>query len=77
MIGLAGVDTLLDVPQGVEVTERWQGDRRLLFVLNHSAQAQEINLNADYSDLLSGEASLRGAVQIGAREVLILDEAHQ
>jgi hypothetical protein len=26
---------VLAVPDGIEVTERWQGARRILFVLNH------------------------------------------
>ncbi len=68
---------LPSLPEGVEVTERWQGDRRLLFVLNHSAQAHEIHLDGNYTNLLNGAASLRGPVQVGARDVLILGEAIQ
>jgi beta-galactosidase len=36
LLDLAGVQPLLTAPEGVEVTERWQGDQRLLFVLNHT-----------------------------------------
>ncbi len=70
----AGVSALLDAPEGVEVTERWQGDQRLLFVLNHTTQEQTVNFPRPYTNLLNG-ASIRGSVRIAAREVLLLSEA--
>jgi beta-galactosidase len=70
----AGIDPLLEAPPGVEVTERRQGDRRLLFVLNHSTEEQSVELPRPYTDLLTG-ASLSGEVQLGALEVLLLSEA--
>jgi len=69
--GLAGVEPLLETPTGVEVTERWQGERRLLFVLNHLEQQQKIELNMRYTNLLDGKA-LFGEVQIEPHGVLIL-----
>jgi beta-galactosidase len=69
--GLAGVEPLLETPSGVEVTERWQGERRLLFVLNHLDQQQKIELNMSYTNLLDGKALL-GEVQIEPRGILIL-----
>jgi beta-galactosidase len=74
LLGLAGVEPVLPAPEGVEVTERWQGASRLLFVLNHTGQAQEVDLNGHYVDILSGSAS-EGTVTIAPREVLVLLEA--
>ena len=43
----------LPTPPGVELTERWQGDQRLLFLLNHTNETQEVPLTAAYLELLS------------------------
>jgi len=71
LLGLAGVEPVLAAPEGVEVTERWQGASRLLFVLNHTGQAQEVDLNGHTVDILSGSA-FEGKVTIAPREVLVL-----
>jgi beta-galactosidase len=71
LLGLPGVEPVLDAPEGVEVTERWQGASRLLFVLNHTEQAQEVDLNRRYVDLLSGSA-FEGTIAIAPRDVLAL-----
>ena len=71
LLDLVKVQPLLAVPEGVEVTERWQGDQRLLFVLNHSRQAQMVSLPGHYTNLLDG-AALEGAVSLAAGEVWVL-----
>ena len=73
VLDLAGIEPLLSTPAGIEVTTRWQGNKRLLFVLNHSSEDQEIYLNTPYFDLLSGK-DLKGKLIISPREVLILTE---
>ena len=70
----AGVQPALAAPRGVEVTERWRGNDRLLFLLNHTGQAQELELDRRYVDLLSG-SSVAGPVTIAPREVLVLRDA--
>ncbi|HSV84937.1 MAG TPA: beta-galactosidase [Levilinea sp.] len=70
----AGVHLLLKTPPGVEVTARYQGDSRLLFVLNHTAETQTITLDAGYRNLLDG-AVLRGERELPAREVWVLEKA--
>ena len=35
---MAGIRPLLPVSDSMEVTERWQGNQRLLFILNHTEQ---------------------------------------
>jgi beta-galactosidase len=71
--GMAGIEPLLETSSGVEVTERWQGETRLLFVLNHHSEAREFVLDASSVDLLSGR-QLAGHVSIAPRDVLILTE---
>jgi len=73
ILDLAGIEPLLTTPAGIEVTERWQGKKRILFVLNHLSEAQEINLKTLYYDQLSGK-NLIGMVSLSPREVLILTE---
>lgn len=71
LIDLAGVPPLLNVPAGVEVTERWQGAQRLLFVLNHAPRPQEIPLDGRYRNLLNDQL-LEDKVSLAARDVLVL-----
>jgi beta-galactosidase GanA len=56
----------------VEVTERWQGSRRLVFVLNHTASPQALTLDRAYQHLLDGHEALDGQVTLAPREVLVL-----
>jgi beta-galactosidase len=74
LLDLAEVPPILIVPDGVEVMERWQGDQRLLFVLNHTEQEQKVALDKRYTDLLRDSGSLKGAVTVPPRDVLVLQE---
>ena len=68
---LAKIKPLLDTPMGVEVTERWQGGQRLLFVLNHNSGPQKITLDAVYKNLLTGKTIAQNAA-IPPLEVWVL-----
>ncbi len=72
LLALGGVQPVLRVPAGVEVAERWQGESSLLFVLNHTGQAQEITLPRAYRDLLDTGKAVDGQVTLPARGVMIL-----
>ena len=72
-LDLSGVRPILDTPHGVEATERWQGNQRLLFLLNHTEVAQEIKLDGSYVDLISGKA-IQGSVTMAPRDVRVLQE---
>jgi beta-galactosidase len=72
LLALINVHPPLDIPPGVEVTERWRENKRLLFVLNHSAQDQHITLDGSYTDLING-ATFTGTLAIAPSDVLILD----
>jgi beta-galactosidase len=64
---------LLAVPAGVEVTERWQGEQRFLFLLNHSDCLHEIPLDGQYYDLLH-DVTVAGTISIASRDILILTQ---
>jgi len=71
LLDLASVQPILAAPEEVEVTERWQDDQRLLFVLNHTDQEQKVVLDGRYTDLLE-ESILEGEATVAPRDVLIL-----
>lgn len=66
-----GIRPALDLPAGVELTERQDGERRFLFVLNHSADACPIALPAPMRDLLTGQLHER-QLELAPRAVAIL-----
>jgi beta-galactosidase len=67
-----GIAPALDVPAGVEVTQRVKEGQAYTFVLNHAAEEQSLHLPEGCRDLLSGQA-LEGAVTIAAHDVWILE----
>lgn len=69
-----GIEPLLDAPVGVEVTLRTNGQRRLLFVLNHNATAVTMNLPTGqrYWDHLS-HATVAGKLTLAGYGVSILE----
>jgi beta-galactosidase len=75
LTALAGLSPVLEAPAGVELAERWQAGRRLLFVLNHSEREQPLALDRPYLDLLDGDAPITGAVVLAPQAVMVLEEA--
>jgi beta-galactosidase len=69
----ARIKASLETGSGVEVVERWQGGKRLLFLLNHSNQPQFISLPGELIDLISGNLVSRN-VQLDSKDVMILAE---
>ncbi|MDH7485882.1 MAG: beta-galactosidase [Anaerolineae bacterium] len=72
LLGLAGVSPCLGAPREVEVTERWQGQQRLLFLLNHSEQEQTVALDGHYTDMLSGARAPTGSLALAPRDIRVL-----
>ena len=60
-------------PDGVEAIERWQGDRRLLFLMNHTTEMKEMPIDRSYLDLISGE-SIRENVIMHPLGAFVLEE---
>jgi hypothetical protein len=73
LLRIAGVDQRFNAPGGVEITERWQGDKRLLFVLNHTERAQKIQLDHNATNLMDNTKVAANSWVINARDVLILE----
>jgi beta-galactosidase len=76
LLELAGVASGLETSPGLEVCKRWQGDRRLVFVLNHAAEARTVKLDRAYRVLFNGSDSsdrAEGFVALAPREVLVLE----
>jgi beta-galactosidase len=71
LIELTKLQPLLESPPGVEIAERWQGAQRLLFVLNHTADTQDIMLDGNYMNLLNDKI-LSGEIILEPFDVLIL-----
>jgi beta-galactosidase len=72
LLNMANVQRMITAPPGVEVAERWLGNKRVLFVLNHTERPQEITLDGPYVNLLDGSALLQGTVVVAPRDVLVL-----
>lgn len=84
LLAEAGITPGPATPDGVEVCTRWQGDQRLVFVLNHTAEEQTVVLPGGYTPLLgdeqtpaetaTGSAETTGTTQftIPPREVIVL-----
>lgn len=68
------IGTSWTVQRDLEIGERWQGDRKILFLLNHSDKAQRIPLEGNYRDLLDGSAIAESMMKIPPREVVILEK---
>ena len=71
LMSLVGASPLMSVPPEAEVTERWAGNQRLRFVLNHAAVEQTITLDRAYENLLDGR-TLIGELKLLPHEVWVL-----
>jgi beta-galactosidase len=74
LLDLAGVSQPIGAPVGVELAERWHGDRQLLFVLNHTDREQHVQVDGCYINLLDGQAVRGNDVAVAAWDVLVLLE---
>jgi beta-galactosidase len=64
------------LPPDIEITERWQGDQRILFLLNHTTKPQKITLDQSYIDLLTGN-HVKGDITIASLGVYIFTPAQK
>ena len=75
LLNLTEIQPIVSVPDGIEVTERYQDGRRLLFILNHASYEQDIVLDRHFSSLLDGTLA-KGTISIAPHEVLLLQDNH-
>ncbi len=58
----AGIESLGETPDGVELTERHNATGRFLFYLNHNAEEREVTLPQGGKDILTGASYAAGDV---------------
>ena len=56
----AGVESVLDTPEGVEASVRRNAKGEVLFLLNHTKEEKEVTLNEPYLDLLNRDKIRKG-----------------
>jgi beta-galactosidase len=71
LLSTAGVTPSLTLPRGVEHTVRQSGDKRWVFLLNHTPAPQTITLPSQHKDALTG-ATRTGKVTLAPYDVLVL-----
>ncbi len=77
LLDLAGLEPGPSEVAGVEVSERWLGGTKLVFVLNHTESEQVVTLaDGVYHDLLA-DRLVEGELRLAAREVLIVQAEAQ
>ncbi|MDO5422468.1 MAG: beta-galactosidase [Eubacteriales bacterium] len=70
-----GISPALETAEGVEVTERLKEGKSILFVLNHTEEAQSVRLEKTRKDLLTGEVLPEGTeLFLAKKDVKILKE---
>jgi beta-galactosidase len=60
--------------EGVEVAERWQGDKRFQFLFNHTGKKKVLKLENRFRNLLNGSSPLEETITIEPNDLLILVE---
>ncbi|ADU29457.1 beta-galactosidase [Evansella cellulosilytica] len=68
-----GIEPLMETPNGVEVSERRKDSKSYLFVMNHNETKEELAIETEMLDLLTGK-TVRGTVHIEGHGVMILEK---
>lgn len=71
IIAAHGITAPLSAPAGVEIAVRERNSHRLLFILNHTAEVQHVQLPSDHRDLLRG-MRVTGTLALASYDVRIL-----
>lgn len=74
LLKMTSIQPVFTAPKGIEVTERWQDDQRLLFVLNHTDREQKVAFDRRYTCLLD-DSILEEPISMAPHDVLILRES--
>lgn len=70
-----GIRPVLETPEGVEVTERFCGERSIKFVLNHNDRAVQIRIDDKRRELLTGKMyDASDCIKVEPKGVLILEK---
>jgi len=69
----AGIEPIMDAPDGTEVTRRVNDNGTFVFLLNHGEKAQVVAMPFAGTDLLSGKSYEQGdALTLAAKDVAIV-----
>lgn len=68
----AGIEPVLELPEGVEVSVREGGGRRLVFILNHTTTPKTVRVPAGKRELLT-QQSTRDTLELGILGVAVLE----
>jgi beta-galactosidase len=68
----AGVSPVAEAPDGVEAVRREDGDRRLLFLLNHGSRAVEVPVPSGAMELVAGRVLEADRLRLEPRGVAIV-----
>ncbi len=63
----------IQLPSGVEMTERWHDKERFIFLVNHSGQVQNLAFDKSYTNLLD-DSRIVNSIRLGPREVAVLQD---
>jgi beta-galactosidase len=77
LLRLAEVNFKQSKHNGVEACERWRGDDRLLFLINHSDEEHVIDLEREGINLLTGDEINSKEFRLAPKEVILLNEVSQ
>jgi beta-galactosidase len=72
LLGDAGIEPVLEPPEGVEVAVREGGGRRLLFILNHTTTPKTVRVPAGKRELLT-QQSTGDTLELGILGVAVLE----
>ncbi|HBY72466.1 MAG TPA: beta-galactosidase [Lachnospiraceae bacterium] len=68
------IKPVLNTPKGVEATVRKNENGEFTFVLNHQENEEQVTLNADYTDMITGRKYQKGCIlKLEPKAVLILE----
>ena len=70
----AGIKSSFGIPPGVEMTMRTSGEKRWVFLLNHTSVGQQVTLPGAFTDASSG-ATHSGKIELKAYDAVVLQPA--
>lgn len=72
LLDLAGMEGGPETPEGVEWCVRWNGQERIIFVLNHTTEPKQVPLDGGYVDLLTHRVLASATLELRPHQVVML-----
>ncbi|HVJ09080.1 MAG TPA: Beta-galactosidase C-terminal domain [Acidisarcina sp.] len=74
----SGVTPVLPgTPDGVEVCQRSNAQRRVLILINHTTKAERIDLHGSLRDLLADGTPQRSSIELEPYGVAVLEQSNR